>query len=136
MSTRASTLEFTVVYITEDCCVCGLSFALTEEFKKERQRDKKLFYCPNGHSQSYMGETHEAKVKRLQREAEAERENAANAWKRYDELDKRLKATKRQQAAEARRAAAALCPVPGCHRQIVQMKRHLATKHPDFHGAH
>ena len=35
------------------CCNCGIVFQVPEEFDENRQEDGKLFFCPNGHAQSY-----------------------------------------------------------------------------------
>lgn len=43
----------TVNFETEECCVCGVLFQITEEYSEDRQSDGATFYCPNGHAQSY-----------------------------------------------------------------------------------
>jgi len=136
---RGTTLEVNVTMVTEDCCNCGVMFALTQELKNELLSSKRDFYCPNGHRQHYLGESDDAKIKRLQRERDAERENAENAWKQHDaEKRRRAKAERELKTAKpmVERAKRAVCPAPGCKRQIVQMKRHLDTCHPDFVAEH
>ena len=62
----------TALYVSE-CCSCGMTFGVPSDFDVRRRRDGKSFYCPNGHSQSYRGESDAAKIKRLEREAAEER---------------------------------------------------------------
>ena len=50
--------------VTEECCVCGILFAMTSDFEKARRKDKKDFSCPNGHKQHYLGETKEDRLQR------------------------------------------------------------------------
>jgi hypothetical protein len=122
-------------------------FAFPSEMKSRLQKEgeRGSFYCPNGHGQHYQGESDEAKIKRLTREAaaarqqaEAEAESARYAWRQADEAQKEAKKLRREQATAKRRAAAAVCPVPGCKRSIIQMQRHLSSKHPEWveHSLH
>jgi hypothetical protein len=53
--------------ITETCYSCGVLFGMAEDLRDNRLRDRRSFYCPNGHGQSYTGKTPETKLK----EAEA-----------------------------------------------------------------
>lgn len=61
-------------YESITCCVCHISFAMTETFYKQRFKDKGNFHCPNGHAQCFTIETEEQKLKnevyRLERKVE------------------------------------------------------------------
>ena len=52
-------------YKTITCCHenCYVSFVMTEEFFNQKLKDKTVFYCPNGHSQYFIGETEAQKLK-------------------------------------------------------------------------
>ena len=110
-------------------------FAVDRAWLARRQNDGRTFYCPNGHARAYR----ETEADRLRKEKERlERwlansdETIRSAYASLD-LEKRKHAATRGQLTKTRkRAAAALCPAPGCKRHIVQMDRHLRTKHPDF----
>lgn len=52
------------------CCNCGVVFGMSDAHYKERLSDKKLFHCPNGHSQLFTGESDADKAKRLKSEAD------------------------------------------------------------------
>lgn len=56
--------------IQETCCTegCGIVFFLEEKYQQRLVSTKRTFYCPNGHSQNYIGESDKAKVIRLQNE--------------------------------------------------------------------
>lgn len=60
----------------EECCNCGMPFAVTTDFKNRRLKDHKSFYCPMGHGQHYTGETEE---QNLRRQLSREREKASQA---------------------------------------------------------
>ncbi len=55
------TKEFTSV----ECCGCGAIFWVTNGFNENRLKDKRLFYCPNGHSQAYIKSTAEKLQEKL-----------------------------------------------------------------------
>ncbi|MEE9354771.1 MAG: hypothetical protein V3U75_04200 [Methylococcaceae bacterium] len=51
------------ISITEICCCeCGVTYWITGHFNKELLKTRNAFYCPNGHKQSYAGETEEQKA--------------------------------------------------------------------------
>jgi len=49
------------------CSVCGVVFMITNSFDNRLRHSKNSFYCPNGHSLSYPGETDADKLKRVER---------------------------------------------------------------------
>lgn len=120
-------LNQTLYFETTDCCVCGLTFALPHYLNKKRLEDHKSFYCPNGHSQTYVGET---EVEKLQKQL-AERDRAVQfernrAERMTAELAKKARAEKHLK----RRIANGVCPC--CHRTVKQLAAHMKTKHPDY----
>lgn len=124
---------------TFTCANCGLAFGLTAEFEAKRRKDKQSFYCPNGHSQYFPGETDEQKQIRQLREqlAAKERDRAAaesgrQVWRqRAESTERRLRGTKAVVTRMRKRAAAGVCPVEGCKRHFANLQRHIATKHPE-----
>jgi len=97
---------------------------MAEEFKKQRLRDHKDFYCPAGHPQHYVGETDADKLRR------AEQRNRALK----DQLDaaEASRAAYKGQATKYRnqvaRAENGVCP--HCNRSFVDLRRHMGSKHP------
>jgi|ERR1017187_1588098 hypothetical protein len=53
----------TVNFETEECNQCGIIFQVPEEFCENRQEDGSIFYCPNGHGQSYVVEADDNQTK-------------------------------------------------------------------------
>jgi|SRR5580765_29515 hypothetical protein len=114
------------------CCNddCGISFAVPQWWKKGKQKTHSRFFCPNGHGQSFVGETDEEKFRRerdiaRQQLARVEQE-AADARKNWDKAERETKRLKK-------RAAMGTCPC--CNRSVSQMERHMKTKHPEFIAA-
>lgn len=57
-----------IIEQAEECCVnCKITFWITAEHQQELLRCHNTFYCPNGHPQSYRGETDKAKLERLEK---------------------------------------------------------------------
>jgi hypothetical protein len=123
-----------------ECCNCGVVFWITDYMQSCRLKDAQSFYCPNGHPQSY-GKTEADKV----REAKALVEKERDALRRQrDQLkqneawfEDRLKAGENQRRALkgqitkiTKRVASGVCPC--CNRSFVNLKRHMAGKHPAF----
>ena len=66
--------------VQETCCECNISFWMTAVHQKHLIECKNDFFCPNGHSQHYSGETDAEKLKRTEQYLEdaRSREDAAN----------------------------------------------------------
>lgn len=66
------------IKLYQETCVtagCGIAFWVDEKYRERRLEKKDSFFCPNGHSMHYVGETDAAKVIRLRNEkATMERE--------------------------------------------------------------
>lgn len=56
--------------VQETCCNCGVLFWIEERHHKDLVKCKNLFYCPNGHSQSYCGQTKAQEQKERAEKAE------------------------------------------------------------------
>ena len=81
-----------------ECCVCGIVFGLSEAFNLSLRTEKNLWYCPNGHSQSYTArpireELAESKRKNFMLEQARDRAEAKAETKnkQLTTLRKRLK---------------------------------------------
>lgn len=131
----ALTISFTDTLVVLTCW-CGINHAVPQDLREYqlRQHDNGKadvigIYCPLGHTHVPSGE---GKAARLQREKEQAEATAARRLAQLDQERASHSATKGQLTKARKRAAAAVCPVPGCKRRIVQMERHLQTKHPDY----
>jgi len=121
---------------TYTCGECGVMFAMTRAFAGERVKDRRTFYCPNGHKRVFTGET---EADRLKRELERERHDRKRAEElrqvalkeaRHNEIELRKTKTRLRNTRE--RVKNGVCPC--CHRSFVQLARHMATKHPGFNA--
>ena len=112
---------------TEECCNCGMVFAMTQDFKKRRLKDRKSFYCPSGHHQYYTGETEVSKLKRkldhAQQEAQRQQQNTIQARSERD-------ASNRRYGRIRDRVKNGVCPC--CNRTFQNLASHMANKHPNF----
>lgn len=74
-------LEFADSLITQECILCGVTFAVTQTLVNHLRATKRDFNCPNGHSLSYTAQTEAEKelasLKRQLTEAQASRDS----WK-------------------------------------------------------
>ena len=109
--------------VTEECCACGTVFAMAQEFKRQRLRDRTNFYCPAGHSQAYVGDTDAKKL---------EREKAKNTHLEDQLLAAAIDAEKARSALikDRHRIANGVCPC--CNRYFTNVHRHIRGEHPDF----
>ena len=124
------TLTDTSRLVVEECCVCGIRFAISNDFRNQCiNNHSKAFYCPNGHDQYFVGETEAQKLKRQLEAARTDR-----TWYR-DQLQasERSKAALKGHLTRARnKIAAGNCPVPDCGQHFANVREHMKHKHPDY----
>lgn len=113
------------------CYSCGVEHAmpanLLRRFKEEQPPP--TFYCPNGHPQSYS----KSEVRRLQEQIAAkEKDLAFQKSQREAETRRAEAATARALKSERKlqRVKGGVCPC--CKRSFTALRRHMATKHPDW----
>jgi DNA-binding XRE family transcriptional regulator len=116
-----------VEFVTEICCSCGMSFAMTTDFQRRRLKDREWFYCPSGHWQHYTGKSEEQKLReeleRKQRVLESEQRKAITLQRQRDDV---VRAHKRMRE----RVRNGVCPC--CNRTFQNLMGHMRTEHPDF----
>lgn len=104
--------------ITETCCSCGVVFGLTDAQHADLKRRKAIFYCPNGHGQSYS-------------------RNEADALREQLQIEQRAHGATRTQLESYRSRFAYAestyrCPVAGCdvhYQQKAALRRHMEREH-------
>ena len=87
-----------VKLVEETCCSqgCGIMFWIGAEYRQRLVSTKQSFYCPNGHSMSYQGESDTAKIARLTREKQwLETEKNVEIARLKKELAKKTKPKKK-----------------------------------------
>ena len=132
--TETITYEGTLVVLN---CWCGISHAVPRSLRNEQLRKHEVgqsmdVFCPLGHAHVPSGESKAAK---LQRRLDAEREERARVAAERDQAQASARAHKGAATRARKKAAAAVCPVPGCGRSFVQLRRHMTAKHPDYDPA-
>ena len=127
--TRLVTVTTELDLETEECCECGVTFAMPARFRQERSRRKDNFYCPAGHVQAYLGTTHEEKLRRAL--AHARDLSIDNTRLADDNMDLANKNTglRRKNTDLRRRAKNGTCGF--CRRTFRDVQRHVETQHPD-----
>jgi hypothetical protein len=122
-----------VTLSTEECCECGVIFAMPDSLQRKLKANGEWFYCPNGHRQHYT----ETEAQRLQKQLDRERrtreayQSQARSYERQRDEAQRSAAAHKGQATKLRkRAAAGTCPC--CKRTVSQLSEHMKTKHPEF----
>lgn len=117
----------------EVCGVCGVLFAVPERLREHCLETGDNFFCPNGHSLVF----NDYENKKLKRENERLKDRLAAARARADQTEASLRATKgvvTKQRKKLEKVVAGVCPVDGCKRHFKDLRRHIATKHPDYEG--
>jgi len=113
------------------CLTCGILYALPEEMLNRACKDPSIWWhCPNGHRWHFPCKTEEQKLKEMKDALACERS-------RHDQTTARLRATKgvvTRQRKKLEKVVAGICPVDGCKRHFKDLRRHIATKHPDYEG--
>jgi hypothetical protein len=103
-----------------ECASCGMVYAAPKDWITHRRQDHKGFYCPNGHSQFFPQESDSERYKRRLEEEQS----------RHANTQLELMATRKQAERLEKRIKNGVCPC--CHRQFVQLTRHMKSKHPGF----
>lgn len=123
----------------QDCCSCGVVFAVGKKFDARRRDDKQSFYCPNGHAQSYTGPTAAQQAEAARKDAQRLKQQLDWATTARKASDDRADAAERSRAAQKgantklrKRVANGVCPC--CKRSFKDLQRHMSGQHPDFHA--
>lgn len=140
-TTRGVLISTRLDLVSEDCCECGVTFAMPADMHWRLVNNPgSAFYCPNGHSQHYVGKS----------EAQKQQERAEQAEQRLKWAEARESAQRRERQAAERSARAykghltrmrnrianGVCPVGGCRRNFANVKAHITSQHPDWAHEH
>lgn len=119
-----------IEFVTEECCNCGLPFAMTKDFQRRRINDHKNFYCPSGHSQHYAGET---EAKKLSKKLEQKQRQLEAAFGRASLLERQRDELGKSYGKMRERIKNGVCPC--CNRTFQNLLDHMRNEHPEF-GSH
>ena len=112
------------------CPVCGTSYGIEKRMFELKCESGGNWYCPNGHSLITAKETTNAKVDRLERQLKTEQENSAWWRKEAESTARSLSVTRGVLTRTKNRIANGICPC--CHRQFVNLARHMENQHPGY----
>lgn len=126
------------IYVTtrievETCCNCGITFGLASEFKAQRLRDARTWYCPNGHGQHYTANT-PSEAEKLRKQLESSRTYQRSILDQKAAAERSNRALKGVVTRTKKRAANGVCPC--CTRTFQNLARHIEGQHPEFVEAH
>lgn len=126
---------YTATLIALDCGTCGIPFGMPENLYAEAKRDGRWFYCPNGDTIHF----YQTENQKLREELDREKRLRSNRETLLTQTRDQLQAAENSRRAlkgvvtrTKRRGAASLCPVEGCKRSFVDVRRHLENKHPGY----
>lgn len=134
MSARGCQLTVQLDLVVEECCSCGMPFAMPKDFNQQARKDTSvLFYCPRGHNQHYTT----SKTAQLEANLKAAREQLERTHARLRETQEerdhhwteRKKMNTRHRNLK-KRIAHGVCPC--CHRTFQNLQRHMETQHTHF----
>jgi hypothetical protein len=129
-----ATIRYEVELDSVTCCVCGMLFAFPVLIKNQRLRDHQPFYCPNGHVQSFTGESDEERLKKqlrnVQEEAGFLRARVAHEEGQRQAAERSLRATKAAHTRTKNRIANGVCPE--CRRHFRDLDEHMHMEHPGY----
>jgi hypothetical protein len=115
--------SYSLTMVTEVCINCGIPFAIPKNYQ-ERLREKHTnFFCPNGHTQYYPGESDTEKLARQLRERDNQLAQTATA---KIQLENQLNEANRK----LKKVAAGQCPC--CNKTYKHLASHMNKKHPEF----
>lgn len=112
----------------QTCISCGVGFGVESSYDARLQESHQTFYCPNGHSQSYIGKT-EAQRVREEMQAKIDEANRLTEWQRVQRIiaEKEAAKAKAKLKAQTKRVEAGVCI--HCNRTFKQLAAHMKCKH-------
>ena len=123
----AQTVRLQASLVIEQCCSCGIVFAVPGDWQRSKKNDHETIFCPNGHRFHYPGESDE---ERLRRRLEFEKNRREAAERRAEHTERRRRAEKAAKTRIKNRIANGVCPC--CNRTFKNLHRHMESQHPDY----
>ena len=121
----------TVELVEIICGGCGVHFGMEQAYYANRKNDHKSWYCPNGCSRVYNGQTEAEKLRdQLLREQNRSARLVSivdQATARAAEQEKLAKANAREVKRLEKRTQAGVCAQ--CHRHFANVESHMQSKH-------
>jgi hypothetical protein len=130
------TVAIRLVHVT--CANCGIVFGIETVYESKLRESHAQFYCPNGHSLSFLAETEkEKKIRQLETALNSERDAKQFWFKRSEEKSveaahqrRRVTGYKGVVAKTKKRIAKGVCPC--CSQQFKNLREHMKQEHPKW----
>lgn len=120
--------------VVENCCECGVTFAMTRDLYNRRRNDHKGFFCPNGHQQYYSSKSEAEKLREQLKEKDQSldyyRTANNNLHNRITEKNHEIRAHKAAKTRLKNRVKHGVCPC--CNRTFKQLAEHMKQMHPEY----
>lgn len=110
---------------TEECCNCGIAFAMPDYMMRRLKNEGGSFYCPNGHGQHYT----KSEITRLREKLDEQTRAATQMAERARNAEAAEQRAAKEMKRLKKRASAGVCPC--CNRTFQALARHMKTKHPE-----
>jgi hypothetical protein len=135
----ATTLLITLTHVS--CYECGVVFGIESNRNNDLLKSHDNFWCPNGHSQRYIGQTAEerriAELERTTKSLISSRDfwsgQARDARQDAEHERRRVNGYKGVVARTKKKIAAGRCPC--CSHQFKNLESHMRTQHPHYDPA-
>jgi hypothetical protein len=123
----STTFDLAREYVAVHCGIrdngCDVEFAMTRHFYEETRRTGQAWYCPNGHRRVWGGPTTDQKLRDAETREVALTDQLAAAVRDAETVRVAL-------LRDRQRFANGVCPC--CNRSFGNVRRHMATQHPDY----
>lgn len=127
MLTQNSLYTEEVTMVVEVCCNCGIVFGMPSNLNRVLRDDPdKWFYCPNGHSQHYSKSATQRKLEETKKLLEDAQNRLAQERTSKIQIENLLDKERKK----LKRVQKGVCPC--CTRSFTNLKKHMATKHPEL----
>jgi hypothetical protein len=118
-------------------CWCGIHLAIPQDlYDLANRHEGRTVFCPLGHKFIY-GSTIEGELEKAKERLAEERRRVRATRDLLAQEERSHAATKghvTRKRKQLSKVVAGVCPVDGCKRHFKDVRRHIATKHPDYSG--
>lgn len=123
-----TTMVFGVQYVLVSCGAkgCDQQFGMSRDFYDETMRTGLGWHCPRGHSRIWKGKTTEQELEDARARETALKDQLAAAEREGEQ-------TRQALLRDRHRFANGVCPC--CTRSFENVRRHMASQHPDYDAA-
>ena len=121
------------VEMIDTICWCGTPFSMPAEMYNHAKRNGSKFYCPHGHNIVFKisdADKYRQEAERLRQRLAEKDDDIRHERNLREQRERSIVAYRGQVTKLRKRAAAGVCPC--CNRSFVNLKRHMASKHPNY----